>query len=558
MNEYIINKAIKKANMKMTRRQALKTGAIGSAALFLPWGLKTRLAYGKASPALDHFVDPLPKPRVFSPSENNAAMDYYEVGMRQIRREVHSALGRVTRLWGYGDDQGYGSPGPTFEVRRDKLTRVKWKNRLSRDPEKRHYLKIDPSALEPNIHGATDNRKAVVHLHGGHITAEADGYPEDTILPGEDVTYDYEIDQEAATLWYHDHSLGITRLNVYMGLAGFFLVRDERDPGPFDDLRGPDSLDLPGGDYEIPIAIQDRRLNSKGRLSYDSKFDDTFFGDVALVNGIAWPFLNVEQRKYRFRLLNGSNSRTYTLQLGDGSTVFQQIGSDGGLLEAPVELTELTLTPGERADVIIDFAEVNVDELVLTNTRPSRPSEETDETPLTEIMQFRIQPGTGIVNDVEIPDILRPPIDKLTSDRPERYFKLDDIYDSNVGDSKWLINGKEFDEITEIIPNGSTEIWNFVNKSEMIHPMHIHLVQFQVLSRVSKVEGNQIDVGVDENEKGWKDTVRVGPKETVKVIAKFEGKGKPEGADSELFPYHCHILEHEDHEMMRQFELEYV
>jgi spore coat protein A len=173
MNDHIINKAIKKANMKMTRRQALKTGAIGSAALLLPWGLKTRLAYGKDSPALDHFVDELPRPRVFSPLTSDADMDYYEVGMKQIRREVHSALGRVTRLWGYGDDEGYGSPGPTFEVRRDRLTRVKWINRLSMNSEKSHYLKIDGSAL--NIHGATNDRKAVVHLHGGHISAVADG-----------------------------------------------------------------------------------------------------------------------------------------------------------------------------------------------------------------------------------------------------------------------------------------------------------------------------------------------------------------------------------------------
>jgi spore coat protein A len=546
--------------MKMTRRQALKTGAIGSAALLLPWGLKTRLAYGKASPALDHFVDPLPKPRVFSPSESNDTMDYYEVGMKQIKREVHSALGRVTKLWGYGDDEGYGSPGPTFEVRRDKLTTVKWINRLANDPTKRHYLKIDPSALGPNIHGATDNRKAVVHLHGGEIRAEVDGYPEDTFLPGEDETYDYDITQEAATLWYHDHAVGNTRLNVYMGLAGFFLVRDELDPGPFEDLLGPDSLDLPRGDYEIPIAIQDRRLKTTGRLSYDAKFDDSFFGDVALVNGIAWPYLDVEQRKYRFRVLNGSNSRSYTLQLGDGSTGFQQIGSDGGLLEAPVDLTELTLTPGERADIIIDFAQedlVGVEELVLTNTHPSRPSEETDETPLTEIMQFRIQSGTAIDDDVEIPGTLRPPIEALTPDRPERYFKLEDEYDPDVGDSKWKINGLEFGDITEIIQNGTTEVWNFVNKSEMTHPMHLHLVQFQVLSRHRDMEGTLINLGVDDNEKGWKDTVRVGPKEIVRIIAKFEGKGKPEGADFELFPYHCHILEHEDHEMMRQYKLEY-
>ncbi len=557
MNGYIIDKAIKKAKMKMNRRQALKTSVIGSAAILLPWNLKTRLAYGKSSPALTHFKDPLPKPRVFSPKRSTATMDYYKVGMRQIRGEVHSDLGRVTRLWGYGDGDGYASPGPTFEVRKGKRTRVKWINNLSRNPEARHYLRIDPSALAPNIHGATDNRKAVVHLHGGHISAAADGDPEKWILPTQEVDYDYEIDQEAATLWYHDHSVGNTRLNVYMGLAGFFLVRDQRDPGPFADLRGPDSLDLPRGKYEIPIAIQDRKLNKRGRLSYGKLFNDSFFGDVALVNGIAWPYLDVEQRKYRFRLLNGSNSRTYTLQLGDGTAVFHQIGSDGGLLEQPVALQELTLTPGERADIIIDFAQMNADNLVLTNTRPSRPMEDEDETPLHDIMQFRIQQGTGIANDVQIPARLRPSIERLTTHKPERYFKLDDTYDPEVGDSKWLINGLGYKDVTEIISDGDTEIWNFVNKSGMIHPMHLHLVNFQVLSRHRNFEDEVLDLGVDDNETGWKDTVRVGPYETVRVIAKFEGKGKPEGADFEYFPYHCHILEHEDHEMMRKYKLEY-
>jgi spore coat protein A len=173
-------------------------------------------------------------------------------------------------------------------------------------------------------------------------------------------------------------------------------------------------------------------------------------------------------------------------------------------------------------------------------------------------MQFKIQSGTQIDADVVIPDTLRPPIETLTPDSPEeREFKLEDVYDSNVGDSRWEINGLKFGDITEIIQNGATETWKFVNKSEMTHPMHLHLVQFQVLSRQRDVEGELFDVGVDDNEKGWKDTVRVGPKEIVRIIAKFEGKGDP-GAGFELFPYHCHILEHEDHEMMRQYQLQYV
>jgi spore coat protein A len=547
----------KKTNQGMSRRDVLKLSAAGGAALLLPWG-SGNLAYAKKSPPIDHFRDPLPKPRVFNPIAQGPGLDEYEVGMQEIMHELHSDIGPVTTVWGYGDQDGISSPGPTFEARKGRTTRVYWKNMLSGDPNESHYL-VQHSSVWNYIHGAEDNRKAVVHLHGGHITADVDGYPTDTILPTESVLYDFNIDQQAATLWYHDHALGNTRLNVYMGLAGFFLVRDT-----VEDQLIQNGL-LPHYDYEYPVVIQDRRIKGNGKLAYDTLFDDSFFGDVAVVNGKAWPYLDVEPRKYRFRLLNGSNSRVYTLQLGDGSIPFVQIGSDGGFLMTPQVINSLTLTPGERADVVIDFAHPGLspgDDLVLINTQPSRPMEEKDEDPLVELMQFRIQ-FVNVMNDVMLPAMLTS-IPKLSENDAvqERYFTLEDEFDPDIGDSEWLINGGHFDDIEDFVQNGTIEVWNWVNKSDMIHPMHIHLVQFQILGRYEAVENSEgdlvpgADLGLDPGESGWKDTVRVGANEIVRVIARFDGQAT--GLDYERFPYHCHILEHEDHEMMRQFQLQYV
>lgn len=540
--------------MLMKRRQFLKVSALGGAALCLPLGLARQFAYAEASPSVTHFKDPLPKPRVFQPD----AFGAITVGMRELQQALHSDIGPVTTVWGYGDNGGFSFPGPTFEARTGQLTRVTWVNELGVHPNQPHYLEIDPAILNA-VHGAQDNRKAVVHLHGGHVTAVADGYPKDTILPGEQVTYDYDIDQQAATLWYHDHALGNTRLNVYMGLAGFFLIRDDVEGALVQQAM------LPGSDYEYPLVFQDRRVNGDGSLGYDRMFDDSFFGDVALVNGRAWPYLDVAPRKYRFRMLNGSNSRSYTFQLGDGSLVFQQIGSDGGFLETPVTLHQITLTPGERADVVIDFAQPGLssgDDVVLMNTRPSHGlDEEDDEHPIADLMQFRIQYGST-ADPVVLPQTLRsitrlPEADAVV----RRNFLLEDKYDPRVLDSEWLINGAGFDQIDDVVQNNTVEIWNWINKSEMLHPMHLHLVQFQVLGRhrISESDDGDLvpgtDLGVDENERGWKDTVRVGPKEYVRVIARFTGQRND--VDHELFPFHCHILEHEDHEMMRQYQLQY-
>lgn len=549
MKKHQLFSILKKGQMRMSRRQILKVGAVAGGALMLPLKFGVKQSEAKESPELKHFVDQLPKPRVFQPSGTNGSSDFYQVGMREIEGQFHRDL-PLTTVWGYGDSEGYSSPGPTFEARKGRNTVVNWKNRLAESPSAPHFLDIDPSIIG-SIHGAENSRKAVVHLHGGEIVAEVDGYPYDTILPKMNVEYDYEIIQNAATLWYHDHALGNTRLNVYMGLAGFFLVRDD-----YEDSLTANKM-LPDREFEYPLALQDRRFNKDGSLSYDKKFDDSFFGDVMVVNGKAWPYLDVQRRKYRFRVLNGSNSRSYRLQLGDGSTSFYQIGSDGGFLSAPVKLNRLMLTPGERADIIVDFSQFDADkDIILTNTFPSRPMERKDEDPITEVIKFRTF-GAVVANDVSLPTLTAIAAIPVASDTVHRDFKLDDMYDEKLGESKWEINKLGFDEITEEIRPGAVEVWNFINKSDMIHPMHLHLVQFQVLSRHlsrENSEGDLVpgrDLGVDANERGPKDTVRVGPKEIVTVVARFPSEDKYNG----LFPYHCHILEHEDHEMMRQYQI---
>jgi len=543
-----------------SRREFLQAGAVGGAALLLPWGISSRSAYAGGSPALTKFKDPLPIPGVMQANLSGV----YHVRMRQFKHELHSDLGAVTTVWGFGNAaSGFSTPGPSFVVRAEDVTRVVWYNNLSSDIDARHFLRMDQSVLD-YVHGATDNRKAVVHLHGGHVSSFADGYPHASILPTQSVTYDYARQDRSATLWYHDHAIGNTARNVYMGLAGGFLVRDAQERAWIA------SGQLPDPRYEAPLVLQDRRISDTGRLAYPRRHDDTFFGDVMLVNGKAWPHLEVEPRKYRFRLLNGSNSRNYTLQLGSDSDswVFQQIGTDGGFLAAPLSLRRITLTPGERADVIVDFAQPGMSSGVVLMNRDM--DQMHMQAPLIEeVMEFRVG-GAAVSDDVTLPTTLASIVPLNTAGAARRYFKLEDEYDPNVGDAMWHITGPtrsdtehRFEIPTHTVQNGSVEVWNWVNKSDMIHPMHIHLVQFQVLGRWQLDEdddGNPIGTGpnrVDENEKGWKDTVRVGPLELVSVAARFTGVANLGAGQTEPFPFHCHVLEHEDHEMMRQYLLRY-
>jgi spore coat protein A len=487
---------------------------------------------------LTPFVDPLPIPNVAVPTSGfPGGAASYTIAAREITKVLHRDL-PPTRLWGY--DGQY--PGPTIEAFRNQQVNVTWVNDL-RDAtgalRQHHYLPVDMCLHGPMQEG--DSPRLVTHLHGGHVEAASDGFPESTILPGESsFAYRYTNTQLPATLWYHDHALGITRLNVYMGLGGFYLIRDAIENG----------LGLPSGVYEIPLLLQDKSFNPDGSLKYPAMWHEHFFGDFTLVNGKVWPFLNVNRGKYRFRIANGAGSRTYRLALSNGAT-FHAVGTDGGLLPAPVPLTEITLMPGERADIVVDFAPYAPGTMIeFINSAPAPFPGEPGVGVLPNVMRFVVQSNMGSTSP--LPASLRAitPIPESSAART-REFVLQRL-PGTCPTTRWLINGKEWDEITEFVHLDTNEIWSFINRSEQSHPMHLHLVQFQILDRqpFEIVSGQVVPSGPrvppPAHEAGWKDTVDCPPLQITRIIARFtQYRG--------TFAYHCHILEHEDGEMMRQF-----
>ncbi|MBT8484323.1 MAG: multicopper oxidase family protein [Phycisphaerae bacterium] len=487
---------------------------------------------------LEAFVDLLPIPPVAKPIDGVPGGEAtYEIAVREFTQTVHRDL-PPTRLWGY--DGTY--PGPTIEARTGQPVTVRWMNDLRDDSgtlRVEHLLPVDLCPHGPDHEG--NNPRTVVHLHGGHVPADSDGYPEDTILPGEEQVFVYPNEQDAATLWYHDHALGITRLNVYLGLAGFYLVRDDAE----------DALGLPAAEFEVPLVIQDRTFTPDGALVYPAAWQEHFFGNTVLVNGVVWPRMEVKRGKYRFRIVNGSNARTYTLALSTGG-IMRQLGSDGGLLEFPLPVGEVTLAPAERADLVIDFANASPgDEIRLVNSAPAPFPGEPGVGVVPDVMKFVVTAETGFTGS--LPTDLREivPLDEADA-AVTRQFVMTKEPEPCAG-SWWLINGLVWDDITEFPELGTSEVWSFVNRSQAMHPMHMHLVFFQVLDRqpFEFVDGKIVPTGTPVppplSEAGWKDTVRTNPGEITRVIARFEDYlGK--------FAYHCHVLEHEDHEMMRQFQ----
>jgi spore coat protein A len=494
---------------------------------------------------LTPYLDPLPIPALATPTSGTAGgTASYTMAIREISQQLHSQL-PATRVWGYGSGAtGATYPGPTLLASTDNPVTVTWVNDL-RDAlgnlRTNHYLPVDLCMKGPDMEGAT--ARVVTHLHGGHVPSAVDGYPEATLLPGEQTTYVYPNHQAAGTLWYHDHAMGITRLNVIMGLAGFYLLKDPTE----------NALTLPTGQFEIGMAIQDRSFNPDGTLKYPSMWMEHWFGDKILVNGKVWPYLNVKKGKYRFHMLNGSTSRVYTLSLSNGLG-FWVIGTELGLLPQPFYRTSVTITPGERIDVVIDFQGLaSGTEIILQNSAPAPYPGSPGVGVIPNVMKFVVVQGGGAFTS-PLPTTLRTvtPIPENEAART-RTLELYKVPDDCTG-QRWSINGLRFSDITEYPQMGSTEIWTWVNRSGFVHPMHMHLVQFQVLDRQPfvLVDGNIQTTGPrvppDSSEAGWKDTTPVRPLEMVRVICRFEDyMGK--------YPYHCHILEHEEHEMMRQFQV---
>jgi spore coat protein A len=509
--------------------------------LFLQSGIAFA-AVPEDSPILDpntlsKFVDPQPMPDVArsgtdrtDPRNPARKVPYYRIAMRQIESKLHRDL-PPTRLWTYGGT----SPSPTIEARSGEPILIEWVNDLPGE----HFLPIDH-----NLHGAEADKpdvRAVVHLHGGRTPAESDGYPEAWYTPGKSATYYYPNGQEPAALWYHDHAMGITRLNTYAGLFGLYLVRD----------RVEDDLNLPKGRYEIPLIFGDRLLRRNGQLEYTvsgkpgAPWVPEIVANAMLVNSKLFPYLNVEPRKYRFRLLNASNSRFYHLSLSNGEK-FQVVGTDQGLLPAPAGMESFVIAPGERADLVIDFKDHAGDRLVLNNDAFT-------------MMQFRV--GREKVNDPSsLPAVLRP-VPKIAEADAVRTRMLTIVeYMNRGGDSHlMLLNGAHWDmPVTERVFLDTVEIWSIVNPTDDSHPIHLHMVRFQILDRrpfdedIYRMTGRMKYMGPavppEPNEAGWKDTARAHSNMVTRIIVRFEGY-------TGRYVWHCHLLEHEDNEMMRPYEV---
>jgi len=524
----------------LNRRTFTQLGVLtGATALFMRSfdGLEV---FGASSLRLEPFVDPLPIPRRLLPRDRFLDADYYEATMTESAQRLHRDLS-PTLVWGY--EGSY--PGPTIEVKRGRAAMVQWKNRLPA----RHLLPVD------NAHGATPKSplvRNVVHLRGGRVAPDSDGRPEEWLVPGQSRLYHYPNGQRAAALWYHDHAAGLSQLNVYAGLSGLYLIRDEDE----------EELSLPAGPYEIPLLIQDRSFDENGRLHHPTSARTAFFGDKTLVNGKVWPYLDVEPRPYRFRVVNGANARVFRMRLradakGAQRPSFYQIGGDGGLLSRPVESDELLLAPGERADVIIDFSTLAGSSFVLHNDAVA-PFEEGKTCEGSRVMQFRVTKPLASWPALVPKDLMA--IELLRESQATRVRDLAILRDKDaLGNPMTLIDGHRGEVPSTGSPRrGSTEVWRFVNTTGDTHPMHLHLVMFQILDRrpfdVKRYQdtGEIVFTGpavpAAPGEAGWKDTVRATPGHITRIIVRFDGL---EGAQ----PYPDQAIAWNDRDETRPYEV---
>ena len=550
----------------LTRRTLIKSALVGAAGAALPLGL-----YRPSSTpaAIQGSSVPLP----LLPKARPVARNSYLITARPGAAQMHPSFG-LTKVWGYDDNSGRGvaSPGYTIEVQKGTPTKVSYVNAL---PAKHMFDNEVPDYM----HAGTPVRMNT-HLHGGHVLGTSDGnpyqYPAE-YRPGQIQSVVYPNDQASTLLWYHDHADQITRLNVYAGLVGLYVVRDALDTG-----LEPNGLGVPGGAYEIPLVLSDRLFDGSGQLFYspDATWLPEFYGDTPVVNGAVRPFLNVEPRKYRFRILNASNARFWNLTLAGGPPGWQ-IGSDGGLFDKPVPLNgPLLVLPAERMDVIVDFSGFAGRTLTVSNA--DLPADVSSPAPpLATVMEIRV--GRTVTHkDSKLPVSLPGSMAALGAPSLTRNITLEEVENAVTGEPEYgSLNGRKFDDVRGVQERpkaGSTEDWRLVNLTEDTHPIHLHLIQFQVIdrrpfdadgykaaldqARASNPDAPNFDptpyytgpaVAADANERGWKDTVRTNPGQVTRIRARWN---LPAGAATpQRYVFHCHILEHEDNSMMRPLEI---
>jgi FtsP/CotA-like multicopper oxidase with cupredoxin domain len=597
-------------------------------------------------------IDPLTIPKWANtitgppPIYNNTTPNYFEVNVSEFQQQVLPPGFPTTTVYGYGGDTldavtklplGYirNSPGPTFETKKGVPITVKYTNNLTNP----HMFPVDPTLMwaNPNMMetptapflefppGYIDAQSDVpicVHLHGGEVQATVDGGPDAWFTASGDhgteyytaqptdlnsAVYTYPNAQEAATLWYHDHALGMTRLNVVAGLAGFYLLRDNKDKV---------ESSLPKAKYEVPLAIQDRTFNDDGTFYFPIEptspeahpyWGPEFFGDTIMVNGLVWPKMPVDQAAYRFRLLDGSTARFYNLSFSNGMP-FTIVGVEGGYLKAPVTATSILVAPGERFDVVVDFSSIPAGTQVTLLNSASAPFPDGDPVnPATtgQIMRFDVGTKKGRPA-IKLPATLNPTLGgvfpSLTAPSLNRSLVLTEVMGELDAPRELLLDGQKYDAaISELPKNGATEEWAVINPTADTHPIHLHLVQFQVVKRqnfavetyyndwltANQEAGNGdappwsgptvgVNVSaVDETtgqpkylwgpvmtpgpiEQGWKDTVKMNPGEVTWIRVRFASQsGAPFVFDPTIgyYVWHCHIIDHEDNEMMRRYSV---
>jgi spore coat protein A, manganese oxidase len=543
-----------------SRRTLLKVGALGAGSVLLPLGrLGLSLAEGGvSSPPVPLFQMKLPTPAEAIPTGATTQVTT-PLGPRTAKNyELTSKVGEAqilpgfkpTKIWGYNGQ----CPGPLFRVKSGDAIVVKHTNALT---------PADTGSIELGL---------ATHLHGGNVDGFNDGHPFNQYAPGTSKLYTYFNQQPAVTMWYHDHAFAHTARNVYHGLASFYLVSDDHEA----------SLNLPSGDFDIPLLLQSKYFNADGSLNFppgdrpETAPGEGVLGDTVLVNGAAWPYLEVQRRKYRFRFLNGSNAREFLLALSTRQP-FVQIGTEGGLIPNPVLQSTIHITPAERYEVVIDFSGyADGTDIVLQNLLESGN--------LGSIMQFRVRGGT-VTDPSKVPDTLMEAglLARFTALRDlANRFRTSATSPSEIAQVRsfrfersgggFAINGRFFDLNTDNATprRGTVEVWNFENDSGgWFHPVHLHLLHagfgFVVIDR------NGTPITPKDQEWGWKETVNVGRNnESVRVLMLWPdvpvnpanstlspvAGQKPVEFFERRYVFHCHNVDHEDHDMMGQFHVE--
>jgi spore coat protein A, manganese oxidase len=648
----------------ISRRAFLKIGSAGALTLYLHNGVGVEEVLAAPIPGGTLAPGTIPKfvrPLVIPPAMPQSDLNVYNIAVRQFQQEILPPPLPATTVWSYGaalNPATFNYPAFTIEATRGTAVTVTWINDLkdSNGNFLPHLLPVDPTLHWANPPGGTAGRDSrpsfaatpgsylgpvpiVTHAHGMEDVEDwSDGYAEAWFLPAAanipsdfatvgtwfeffktkagllgatwgpgQATFRYPNSQRPSTAWYHDHTLGLTRLNVYAGPAGFFIIRSA-DPADNPTVAGtgapailpgpaPQRGDAQGMKYiEIPIAIQDRSFNTDGSLFYpDTRaffdgflgpfipnsdvspiWNPEFFGNCIVVNGRTWPALDVEPRRYRFRLLNGCQSRFLILNFDDPKVEVWQIGAEGGFLRAPVQLDEILIGPAERADIIVDFAGVKFGtNVTLRNRGPDEPFggrgfRPADPQTTGQVMQFRVNQGVpvGFVDPTTPPaQLVMPPAPGLSETRTRSLALLElaaappapDIpiearlgtFDPALGTPAGITFLRWEDPETENPDPGDVEIWELYNFTEDAHPIHVHEVFFEVVNRqrLDKKTGRPIQAPTapTPTENGFKDTVIAYPGEVTRIRMRFANAGQ--------FVWHCHIVEHEDNEMMRPYRI---